>query len=288
MRLFPHFSASEDAVEWRPWRMETPQGDTELGEFLDAWDYAQPLNLVAETVADLPAIQQSAQLDSSAALGVAATWDCAATAQSETTVIPVDGQTLISRLHVPHGQVAKDLNLFRELVLLAPGHRCVPPVPSKPATRLGPSHSQSVTLEGARNRFPVTPTSFRDLGRPAAAWSLDVNYVGADDSFAGTVQLLVNTDHPAASRILEPDPAGDLASLIKVDMVRQLLAFLAADIGPTDLPDDPPEASVASVAEGLCQNYLSQSLSGVLADVQNQPLRFAERLQEGFRLLHQE
>lgn len=107
----------------------------------------------------------------------------------------------------------------------------------------------SFFLEGSGSRFPIRSCSFSGLPRvpDEARWHLEWSPDYARYAFAGSVILLVNTDHPAyAEAVVEADPGvmGELMSGVAVELAVGLLnnKEFRSD------SEDYPEGSLGAVA----------------------------------------
>lgn len=287
LRVLPHLTVRDDRVHWGAWwRLSEDGGRASIGPHLDAWDYAQPIELVCDVGVDAAGALEDAGLATDAGMSLVAVWDCPASMDRGTAVERVlthwtDGRwegTL--RLSVPAGSVAQELILERHLVLADPG-----PEPRRLAARalgarLGPASRDRLVLEGDGSRFPIEPLDFVAAGRENAVWSLEVDYDDPSDSFLGCVRLLVNTAHPAGRALLgASEQRPELLSMLHYDLTRKVLTRLAADRDAFSGISDHDDDSLGAVAEEICRTVLQMDLASTLRRLHTDPLGFDAILQ---------
>lgn len=288
LRLLPHAEAPDDCVTWEAW-FHLPDGASArvLGDTIEGWDYATELHLRSSASVDLNSVRARSRLAENAAVGIAVGWDCPATLTRQMAAVEVhaDIETVLP-VRIPPGEAAQEIILERHLVVLEAGNTTDPAAARLPASRLGPSMRNRVTLEGTGGRFPITPIDFSAAGREPAVWALDISYRDLNDSFLGSVRLLVNTAHPAGGLLLsQSSERSDLVSILRYDVVRQFLETMAREGRSLSADNDWVDGSVGDVAEGICEIFLGTDLDSALGRIRTDPAAFNEHLQARLEML---
>ena len=104
------------------------------------------------------------------------------------------------------------------------------------------------------------------------------------------MRLLVNTDHPAASSLLDVTRSGSTGyhSFLRLDVARQLILAVAIDrsldLGESaDLGRD--DGSLRSGLEAMCETFLSMDLASAVQMARSDPARLERSLQAGVEFL---
>jgi hypothetical protein len=114
---------------------------------------------------------------------------------------------------------------------------------------------------------------FSELGLGNAPWTVLNAYDELSDGFLGCVRLLMNIEHPAAQLALDPKTASRVSGLLHADVMRLLIANVAArreDTGESSYE----EGSVGQVLETMCQHFLGRSLRTAARLYRDDPARF--------------
>jgi hypothetical protein len=290
-RLFPHQRAAGEAVDWGGWVVARDGGDPEpVEERLTGWDYSTATSFATTVDVDMDALLESTRLDVLDDVDLVVMVDCPATGHRDHTATPLP--TVLEkrapvRVEVKPGLLADRVRLTAHLVLnvLQPmdGLRAF-----RPASRLLESPTTTVVLEGELHRFPTEAVSFSALRLEPAAWTLRTNFTDLDDSFVGSVRLLINTDHPASGDLIAMTgrQTAPLRAFLRLDVARQLLTAVAADHGLNfDSGDIGVGASLRSGLEAMTRSFLSMDLSDTVEIARADPARFERLLQVGFEFL---
>ncbi|GAA1979965.1 hypothetical protein GCM10009817_20800 [Terrabacter lapilli] len=291
-RVFPHRRLAEESLSWGNWLVSRHGGAPErVEDRVDSWDYATPISFgLTVDVVDCDALEASAGCPATD-LDVVVLVDCPSSGaryHKSASLQDLDGSPPLM-VDVPVGVLASQVRLSAHVVLRRPlepdGLRA-----ARPSSRLAESPTKGVVLEGDGHRFPTEAVSFKDLRLEPAAWTLRVEYASLDDSFVGSVRLLVNTDHPAAAALLDVGESGSkpLHSFLRLDVVRQLVMTVALDHG-VDLreraPDEEGDGSLRAGLEALCATFLSMDLASAVQLARDDPGRFERRAQAGVEFL---
>ena len=127
--------------------------------------------------------------------------------------------------------------------------------PSRPGSFLW-RRSTTLTLEGGGARFPTLAASFRDSGQglpPDAPWFFQFSADDLTRSATDTMQLWLNSDHPAVAALLKgavDAPTRQLREIINYDVTRRLVA---AAMESDDLDGGTDEdGTVGEMLRALC------------------------------------
>lgn len=290
-RLLPHIGVALDAVTWGPWWIELDGTRSLADDRLRGWDYASEISFEVQPTIDVRRATRSCGIADSGSLAVLALLDCRSTglrlAQKLSLAAVEAGQSNLLRLAPRPGQVADLVELSVHLVFTGSGAPNDEGRAWRAGSRMASSTVTRVRLEGADPRFPTESVSFKNLGLEQAAWTVQLHFTDLDESFMGGVRLLLNSDHPSASRILDPQgPEGVvLTSCLRIDVVRQMLVHLATDDGLDLTRGNWQDGSVGAVVASLAESAFSMDLPSIIRLIQNDYLRFERRLQAGFDFL---
>ena len=291
-RVFPHRRIGHDVVSWGGW-MASLHGNRPfpLEDRLQSWDYSTRVGFgLAIEVADPEAVQSTSgcPVDD---LELVVLVDCPSTGVRHHTTAKIREVTGGPPVMVdlPAGVLADTVKLSAHVVV-GVNSSGTDGRATRPGSRLAESGTRTVVLEGDLHRFPTEAVSFSALRLEHAAWSLRVRFGSLEDSFVGSVRLLVNTDHPAASVLMDlgdPD-APALHSFLRLDVARQLILTVAMDRG-LDLDETSgsreDEGSVRAGLEALCQTFLSMDLAAAVQLARQDPERFERLMQSGVEFL---
>ena len=95
--------------------------------------------------------------------------------------------------------------------------------------RLASSPTTRIYLEGSASRFPTEAISFSAAHMEEAAWSVRTRFDDLRESFAGSVRLLLNSDHPIGAGLASMDETiyGAAGSFLRLDIIRALIGAVA-------------------------------------------------------------
>lgn len=250
-RIAPHLTAPQ-AVAFTGWMVAAGNSLVPVSE-LPPWDYALALELHSQASIDRQMALANCELDREARLAVAVTAECTDTFWQSTDLVPLEEAANLE-VRVPPGTVAKRLTLTRRVVVLDKGSVAGPLTPLRGNIIAGQEDRTVVPLEGSGGQFPSEALSFRETGRPDAPWQLNLTYEDPNDSFLGSVQLLLNIDDPRTRHLVDgdaPDEAEELLRVLPWDLGRQLITRAIHDDRLTT-GTDWMEGSVGEALERLC------------------------------------
>lgn len=277
IRVLPHRTIDEAAISWGPWRIKAGSTMDVDPELLPDWDYNVGLEIESSVKLDAALAANSSGVEVSA-LKLVIVADCPAAnvrVAASTPIEPADA-TAVARLSVPAGVFADSVRLMKILVLA----EASPDQPLGVARRLGSvlatSERSVVGLEGNGGRFPTEAVDFAAAGRPGSPWAIVSTFDSIDESFVGSVRLLVNTGHPVGRMTLQQDQPPGLDDVVKTDIIRRLLLDLSAR--DVDLGVECPEESVGDVVGGMCNLYLGMSLETAVKTLRADPGHFEDSL----------
>ena len=97
-----------------------------------------------------------------------------------------------------------------------------------------------------------------------------------DESFIGSVRLLINTGHPVGRMALVSDPPEGLDQALTIDILRRLI--LEVSTRDMDLEADWPDGSIGDVLTGMCDLYFSMPLKTAVKTLCADPGYFEDHL----------
>ena len=283
LRFLPHRIAAASSVSWRPWWTEHDGNRTELSALLAGWDYASHTTVGISVDVDEEALLASTGLDSMDELEILAMADCRLAQQRFVATKPLRehqrGTTAEVSIQLPPGQVAGGVRLSAHLVLSRTTPRQEYRIAFLRGSRIDSSEPFTLRLEGDSGRFPTEPVRFSELGLGKAPWTVFTAYDELSDGFLGGIRLLINLEHPAGQLALDPKSASRVSGLLHADVMRLLIANVAARAEDTD-ESSYEEGSVGQVVETMCQGFLGMSLRAAARLCRDDPVRFELALQD--------
>jgi hypothetical protein len=265
-------------VGWRNWWIERDGDRTDLTQVLAGWDYAS--NEIVGISVDIheEALLKSTGLESLEDLEILVMADCPSVQQRFVAASPLHGHqpgTAIDvTLQLPPGQVAVDVRLSAHVVLA----RTTPYIGNRVAflrgARIHSSETFTLRLEGESGRFPTEPVSFSELPLGNAPWTILAVYDDLSDSFLGGIRLLINTDHPVGRLSLDSKARSRVSGLLHADVLRLLIANMAARGDNADDDSAFEEGSVGQVLETMCQVFLGMTLRAAVLLYRDDPAYF--------------
>jgi hypothetical protein len=277
LRLLPHRIADARSVSWHRWWTEHDGNRAELSALLAGWDYASQTTVGISVHFDEEALLVSTGLDSMDELEILAMADCLLAQQRFVSTMPLRGHqrgsTADVSVQLPPGQVAGAVRLSAHLVLA----RTTPEREYRAAflrgSRIDSSEAFTLRLEGDSGRFPTEAVRFSELGLGNAPWTILTAYDELSDGFLGGVRLLINLEHPVGQLAIDPSAASRVSGLLHADVMRLLIANVAARGEDTD-ESSYEEGSVGQVLETMCHGFLGMSLRTAARLYRDEPARF--------------
>ena len=277
LRLLPHRIADARSVSWHRWWTERDGNRIELSALLAGWDYASRTTVGISVDLDEDALLASTGLDSMDDLEILAMADCLLAQQRFVATKPLRehqrGSTADVTVQLPPGQVAGAVRLSAHLVLARSTPEREYGVAFLRGSRIDSSEPFTLRLEGDSGRFPTEPVQFSELGLGNAPWTVLTAYDELSDGFLGGIRLLINLEHPVGQLALDPKAASRVSGLLHADVMRLLIANVAARGESTD-ESSYDEGSVGQVLETMCQGILSMSLRTATRLYREDPARF--------------
>jgi hypothetical protein len=261
-RLLPYRSINEGDLAWDSWWFEREGIRQPLPTHLPGWDYASQETIGVTVDVNGQAVLGSTGLSSLTTLEIVLVADCPALGRRFVSAEPLTDepfQRLELAVEIPAGEVASKLELSVHLVLSAAAPR-KPRVASAPGARVGWSPRFNLHAE---------------VNLEEAPWTLSTSFVGLNDSFMGSVRLLINDAHPLGQAVLgaEQDPVA--AERLKLDVFRMLVAATSDEA--LELSSSYDDDSVGAVIASMCELYLRRTHVETAALYREEPLKF-ERL----------
>jgi hypothetical protein len=284
LRFFPHQVADGRSAQWRGWWTERDGYRTDLSKMLTAWDYASDTTVGVSVDLNEDALLESTGLDSVDELEVLAVADCLLAQQRFVGISSLRGHqrgaTVDVSVRLPPGQVAGAVRLSAHLVLGTARTKRKFRVAFLPGSRILSSEPVTLRLEGDSGRFPTEPVRFSELGLGNAPWTVLTMYEDLSDSFLGGVRLLINMEHPVGRLALDPKASSRVSGLLHADVVRLLIADLAARREEDTDDSSFEEGSVGQVLGSMCQAALCISLPTAVRLCRDDPVSFDRDLHD--------
>jgi hypothetical protein len=277
LRLLPHRIADARSVSWHRWWTDRDGDRIGLPALLAGWDYASRITVGISVDLDEDALLASTGLDSVDDLEILAMADCLLAQQRFVATKPLRehlrGSAADVSVQLPPGQVAGAVRLSAHLVLARTTPERDYGVAFLRGSRIDSSETFTLRLEGDSGRFPTEPVKFSELGLGHAPWTVLAAYDELSDGFLGGIRLLINVEHPVGRLALDPKAASRVSGLLHADVMRLLIANVAARNEITDETSH-DEGSVGQVLETMCQGFLSMSLRTATRLYREDPARF--------------
>ncbi|TCJ30429.1 hypothetical protein [Nocardioides jejuensis] len=276
-RFMPYETPDAESVQWDAWWFVRGGVREALPQQLPGWDYSSVETIGVTVHLDTEAIKSATGMQSARDLELVLIADCAPLGRRFVGAASIDEEaeeTVDLSVEIPAGEAALQLEVSAHLVLASPGE----PGSGRPhlaGSRLLSSQRRTVQLEGEASRFPSEAVPFSAIGLEPAPWTISASFADLNDSFMGSIRLLMNEEHPLARAALDPVANPEAAERLKIDVFRMLVAVVAPDI--PECAEQYEEASVGEVVTNMADLYLRQTLVEAASMYRENPLRF-ERL----------
>lgn len=281
LRILPHRSASEHSVTWGSWWYALGSEERhDLEDLVTGWDYATPLRFGTHFSINIAELMSSTGLDPSS-VDVVIMADCSAVQQrfvSRTAITDAITGGREGVISLSPGTVAQEVKLSAHLVLGRAPLNAGPRVATEVGARLGSSPTVRAILEGDASRFPTEIMRFSETNYGNAPWTLTAYFDDLNDSFMGTVRLLVNSEHPLGNEVIQSSSPSIAASLMRLEVTRALIGEIEHRDFHT-LSAQWEEGSVGAIIDTLCQFHLGLGMAKAVHYYADDPVGFD-------RLLH--
>lgn len=261
------------------WIVESPE--QRLAGYLPDWDYQKDTVLCRTLEIDLAGIRADCGLSKDGGVRISAGYHCQSTMCREAIrpfVLPLedDRRRVDLTIRVTGSEIARDLDLFTEVLLDTRGSSTGPLVPRRSGTRLW-SDTARVRVEGSGPRFPIELVSFQEVGFPGrAGWVLDWGSRDFNRPVLGAIRLLVNSDHEAiAEAVTDPagsDPSAAIASAIRYDVGRRLIfSALESKEFLESVGQFEPETVGAAIQDLITLHWKGTEIPALAAEAREEP-----------------
>ncbi|MBB1053150.1 hypothetical protein [Dietzia sp. B44] len=277
LRIFPHRVASSHSITWGNWWYSLGSGEQfNLDDLVEGWDYATALKFGTRVFIDADEIQASTGLDLEF-IDLVIMADCSSVQQRfvSTTVL---ANKLEAEITLQPGTVAHEVKLSAHLVL----GRSPRPTGNRSAAEIGARLASSpptrAILEGEGSRFPTEILRFSETNFGNAPWTITAYFDELNDSFMGTIRLIVNSEHPLGAEVIRTKSSAVATALMRLEVTRALIG----EISRRDfqlMANGWDEGSVGGVVDALTQFHLGLSLGKAVHYYRDDPIGFD-------RLLH--
>ena len=280
-RLLPYKSLVSSDVSWGGWWLDRNGVREPLPDLLPGWDYASTNVIGLSVQINSSLILEATGIAQMDLMQVVAVADCPAMLRRFVTrkrLSADDIQQIELSIELPPGEIAQKLELSAFL-LLADDISAKRHTASRSGSRLCSSPSRNILLEGDASRFPTEVVSFSAVHLENAPWTLSAVFDDVSDSFMGSIRLLVNEDHELGRAVLSPPVESQLEARLKLEVLRSLVALVAAQ-GISEDDNFRPD-SVGEVVDSMCKVFLSRSLHETIETYVRNPLKFDRLLFAG-------
>jgi hypothetical protein len=276
IRVLPHRTIAPADINWGPWQVKIGTRTLVDPELLTEWDYSVSIEVSTwVTLAPDPAAAVTGVDVADMELAIVADCPSANVRLAATAPISADG-TAGALILIPAGVMADSVRLSHNIVVRSDSTTRPSGAAKRSGAVLAASPKSVIGLEGTAGRFPTEAAEFESLGRIPAPWTVVATFDGLDESFVGTVRLLVNTQHPVGALAVSPDHPEALDDMLKADVVRRLILDIAnRDI---DLSAECPDESVGQVLSSLSELHLNMSLETAVKTMRSDPGHFEDLL----------
>ncbi|RZJ44118.1 MAG: hypothetical protein EON87_10630 [Brevundimonas sp.] len=176
-------------------------------------------------------------------------------------------------------ELSQAVTLRTDIVMLSPETAASVLSPRQRGQKLW-GDLQTITLEPAEPRFPMTAVSFVSefQDAPRAPWKLVWFPGDLTRDFSDSVQLFLNKDR---SEFLDRVSAADAPVISEI--MHQVISLVLRDVLADDgfepaLADDAPTSVAATVLEWLARGFPGQELAGVRQLLRTNPAEFEARI----------
>jgi len=295
-RAWPYLRAADKRIKSSGWMIKLGDKERELGETLKDWDPSTNLMLKRPLRIDVPAIYEDCRLPPEARVRLLVSWHCDGTTLrgvgDRIDLSPHDKQSFTLGMQINAQQISSSLKLQTTLVLANE----LPPRPIvafRPGTTLW-EDKHELLLEGEGSRFPMHVTSFKEAHLPTkAAWTLEWDLEDLELPVLGSLQLLLNEDHPKIKQLISvPDePTSHLMmALIQFDVARQMIRTSLENSDFVMAYDEGnywPKGSVGATVHALMKTFSRDSAASLRQMMRHEPTRFETALQHHIGILRE-
>lgn len=243
------------AEEWRQWEHSELRC---LPRRLPDWDYNSNLQLHRSIAVDLESIRRDCSLNVTTPLRLtAAYWVLGTALRGTIAMVDVgNGDSVeVAELGgaIPGTELCGTVLLETHLVLAANEQ----PLGLRP-TRAGSilwSDSVEVVLEGDSARFPVAIVPFSEiLGVPdRAAWYVSWNPLDLTEPLMGSVQLLVNANHPQVVSAVGAGPGTRSEAIISTIYFEVARSLVRGALQDTEFREDAGSYAAGTVGDAVAK-----------------------------------
>ncbi len=228
-------AACIDASGWR-----FVEDDSPLADYLPAWDYMSTHRLRRTLVCDGWGMRTACGLGASASLAVHARyWSTGSHlryAGKRVAILASESAQEIEVLLPLSGSTFAGDSLVVETTVVLTGADASAGVfsPHRPGSILW-RDMHEIRLQGTAGVMPTTPLRFSENGLPGrAAWLLDIDASRWHAPLLGSMQVLLNVEHPTVAQALDgslpKEAAAVLWASLRVDVVLDILMSAVADL----------------------------------------------------------
>lgn len=280
-RFLPYRTVGQSGVSWGGWWLERNGVREPLLDLLPGWDYSSTDRIGLTVEVNARDLLDATGHHTMELFELVAVADCPSMLRRFVTkhrLTTEQDQALDLTIALPAGSVAQKI-VLSSFVLLAEDINAAPRVASRRGSRLASGPQRTVLLEGDASRFPTEAVSFSALRYEGAPWTISAVFDGLDDSFMGSVRLLVNEDHELGRAVLAQPVEHHLERRLKLEVLRSLIGAISAN-GLGDDDHYPPD-SVGEVVDSMSKLFLNRSLSEAVQMYERDPLKLDRILHAG-------
>jgi hypothetical protein len=292
-----YLTPPQEWVTATPWQIRDGANQEAVGDEYAAFDPAVALVFTRTITFEQPQFRRASALSPHDVLGVAGFWSSSTTGQrGASPVAEIDPgareTSLIQEVVIPPGFAGGRVDLRSAVVLARPvGDADEFAARGRGSVLWRDAEPHRVFVEGNGTRFPVDAIEFGSGNRfpRGAMYLLEWDSGDLNLPFLGSVRLHVNTGHPKARLIREPDGTDEAIALseqVRFDVARQLVSGALRNKEFVDGTADYADESVGRVVLTLCRQMLFQhsSIARLAGRLQDNPSTLEAELQAALRL----
>ncbi|ENC6369354.1 hypothetical protein ABKX81_000912 [Aeromonas veronii] len=291
----PYKRASAQRLIAEGWEILTDKQYTLLPPILSGLDYSSFLTLRRKIILDVHGVRSDCGLAHDVSLLATASWSSPGTMLrrklASTPIVDEDNPCIIELAgDVAYSNIAETLHIDTSILMVSR---------PKSSTQLTARHigtvllqeRQTVHLDSSQSFFPVEVVDFSKgyWANPEAGWRLSWNVFNLDQSFLGSVRLLINAAHPRVVHAVtgETPNAEALAirSAIYFDTAKALVNGALTSEEFLERNGDYADGSCGKVIYAMLHMlFPSDSIKGLAAAASQRPEQFSTDLQSRLRL----